>query len=249
MTRAFSASMALAPLFARRVPERSVRSPNRRHPPSHVQRTGNDQGRWLWTGWRRFPVERPSLASRRPPGRCRVREPDRREDRSGRHGHRSRGNRREQEDAGHPPGRAGRDRDQRHGRLPQGRPPPPGGEGGAGRPGGHGADAPGPPAVAARPGLRRMRGQPAPVPGPPQGRRRAGEDRQGRRARAGRPGRRRPLRPRQRHPQGRAPHHRRAAASQGRPLHGGDGGLHVRSRHEGDARPARAKGAGPARSR
>ncbi len=81
------------------------------------------------------------------------------------------------------------------------------------------------------------------VPGRPGGR--AGRDRQppGRR-----PGRRRPLRPRRRHPQGRAPHDRRAAASGGRPVHGGDGGLHVRSRHDGDARPARAEGAGPARS-
>ncbi len=56
-----------------------------------------------------------------------------------------------------------------------------GGRRGAGRHGGHGADAPGRRAVAARPGLPGRHRQPAPVPGPPQARRRAGEDRQGRR--------------------------------------------------------------------
>ncbi len=283
---------------------------------------------------------------------------------AGDHGRRSRGNRREQEDAGHPPGRAGRDRDQRHGRLPQGRPPP--GEGKAARavPEATGRmhrallqslhdrglkvvvanprqsrDLPragGEPAKADRAGARvpaalraafpdmaatapadgtvdRLRDMPvlreAPVdrragprrsrarpavrtrtgpsrgssPGPaPASPRPAGGPRRssrGRRAwrraaasgpgaghrpghgrvpgrpggRAGRrrqppgrrPGRRRPLRPRRRHAQGRAPRHRRAAASEGRPLHGGDGGLHVRSRHEGDVRPAPGKGQGP----
>ncbi len=42
MTGTFSASMALAPLSARRVPERSVRSPNRRHPPSTTPLSGPD---------------------------------------------------------------------------------------------------------------------------------------------------------------------------------------------------------------
>jgi len=42
---------------------------------------------------------------------------------------------------------------------------------GAGRHGGHGADAPGPPAVAAKPGFPDRRGEPPPVPGPPQARR------------------------------------------------------------------------------
>ena len=63
---------------------------------------------------------------------------------------------------------------------------------GAGRHGGHGADAPGRRAVAARPGLPGRHRQPAPVPGPPPARRRAGEDRQGRRGGARGPRRRVP---------------------------------------------------------
>ncbi len=62
----------------------------------------------------------------------------------------------------------------------------------AGRHGGHGADAPGRRAVAARPGLPGRHRQPAPVPGPPPARRRAGEDRQGRRGGARGPRRRVP---------------------------------------------------------
>ncbi len=286
---------------------------------------------------------------------------------AGDHGHRSRRNRREQEDAGHPHQRAGRNRDQRHGRVPQGRPPP--GEGKAARvvpeatgrmhrallqslhdrglkvvvanprqsrdlprAGGEMAktdrvDARVPAALRAafpdmaatapadgtvdrlrdmpvlreapvdrRAGPRRSRARPAvrtrtgpsrrsspgPAPASPRpagGPRRSSRGRRawrraaasgpgaghrpghgrvpgrpggpgavGSRRAAALPGRRRPLRPRQRHAQGRAPRRRRAAASEGRPVHGGDGGLHVRSRHEGDVRPARAKGAGPARS-
>ncbi len=79
---------------------------------------------------RRAWSARPPVGLPGPDGR-RVREPDRREDRSGRHDHRSCGNRREREVAGHPPGRAGSRRHQRHGRVPQGRPPP--GEGNAER--------------------------------------------------------------------------------------------------------------------
>ena len=67
-----------------------------------------------------------------------------------------------------------------------------GGWRGAGRHGGHGADAPGRRAVAARPGLPGRHRQPAPVPGPPQARRCAGEDRQGRRGGARGPRRRVP---------------------------------------------------------
>ncbi len=63
---------------------------------------------------------------------------------------------------------------------------------GAGRHGGHGADAPGRRAVAARPGLPGRHRQPAPVPGPPPARRCAGEDRQGRRGGARGPRRRVP---------------------------------------------------------
>ncbi len=43
------------------------------------------------------------------------------------------------------------------------------------------------------------------------------------------PDRRRALRPRQRNPEGRAPRRRRTEAAEGRPVHGGDGGLPVQS--------------------
>ncbi len=104
-----------------------------------------------------------------------------------------------------------------------------GGWRGAGRHGGHGADAPGPPAVPARPGLPGRHRQPAPVPGPPPARRRAGEDRQGRRGGARGPRRRVPG------------HGARGAGGRDRrqaPRHAGASGGPRRPAHRAEAVPA-----------
>ena len=94
-------------------------------------------------------------------------------------------------------------------------------------------------------GASRSSWRPPPVPGPPQGRRRAGEDRQGRRARAGRPARRVPghgaHRAGRRHRR-QAPRHARAAGGPRRPARGTEGGP-GRGRRAGRGRP-RPGGAG-----
>ena len=76
---------------------------------------------------------------------------------------------------------------------------------------------------------------------------RAGPDRLDGRARLHRqpsgcrPDRRGPLHPRQRDPERQAPRQRRKAQAEGRAAHGGDDGLPVQSRHEGNVRPAQGQ--------